>query len=69
MITYSWKSKDNKAGTNHSKAETLEEFKSFLHENKADIAFINADIDGKYWQFDLRGGWKELDHDPEDLPF
>lgn len=69
MIIYSWKSKDNKAGTNHSKAETLEEFKSFLHENKADIAFINAEVDGRYWQFDLRGGWKELDHDPEDLPF
>lgn len=67
MIVYSWKSKDKK--DEQGKAETIAEFKSFLHENKANIAFINAEIDGRYWQFDLRGGWKELDHDPEDLPF
>jgi len=67
MITYSWKSKDKKEA--QGKAETLAEFKAFLHERKADIASISAEIDNKYWQFDLRGGWKELDHDPEDLPF
>ena len=67
MITYTWK---NKSGKEEKKtAATLEEFKSFLHDNKTDIAFISAEIDNKYWQFDLRGGWKELDHDPEDLPF
>ena len=67
MINYSWKSKEQKE--QKETAETLAEFKAFLHEKKADIASISAEIDGRYWQFDLRGGWKELDHDPEDLPF
>lgn len=67
MIKYSWKNKKGKE--TQAQAETLDEFKSFLHEQKADIAYISAEIDSHYWQFDLRGGWKELDHDPEDLPF
>lgn len=67
MIAYTWKSKDNKENT--STAKTMDEFKAFLHDKKAEIAFISAEIDGRYWQFDLRGGWKELDHDPENLPF
>lgn len=67
MVSYSWVSKDNKIET--KRADTLEEFKQFIHENKADIKSITAEIDGRYWQFDLRGGWKETDHDPEDTPF
>ena len=67
MITYTWK--DKKKQEQKGTAETLEEFKSFLHEKKSEISSISAEIDNKYWQFDLRGGWKELDHDPEDLPF
>mgnify|MGYP003456225121 CR=1 FL=1 len=67
MITYSWKSKEQKE--QKGQAETLAEFKAFLHDKKKEIAYITTEIDGKYWQFDLRGGWKELDHDPEDLPF
>ena len=63
MISYSWKSKDKKEA--QGKAETLAEFKAFLHERKAEIAYISAEIDSRYWQFDLRGGWKELDHKEE----
>lgn len=67
MIPYTWK--DKKGIETQGKAATLEEFKTFLHEKKKEIAYISTEINDKYWQFDLRGGWKELDHDPEDLPF
>lgn len=67
MISYTWKNKEKKE--QKGEVETLTEFKAFLHDKKAEIEYISAEIDGKYWQFDLRGGWKELDHDPEDVPF
>lgn len=68
MIEYNYK--DKKGKETKGTAATLDEFKSFIHEHKKEISKITtSEINGKYWQFDLRGGWKELDHDPEDLPF
>ncbi len=67
MITYSWKNRANKEETGI--AESVDELKQFIRDNKKEISYMAVDINDTYWEFDRKRGWKELDHDPQDVPF